>query len=135
MLYQALNHLASLDLSAKELSGDSLIPEKLFYNPVQLVSKPEEDCIYEAHRNYIDVHYILEGTERIGTADLTSLSTATPYSFEKDIEFLTGVADGYYNLSPGNFMVCFPNDAHKVAIMVEKPCAIWKIVFKIAVED
>lgn len=134
MLYQALCFLA--DLAENELPQPNtvLIEKKLFCNPVSLVSKPESECIYEAHRNYIDLHYIVRGVERIATSDISALTTEVPYSEEKDIGFLTGEADGYYDLKPGQFMVCFPNDAHKVAIMKDQPAPIDKVVFKIAAD-
>lgn len=135
LLYQALSFLSNLEENELPEANTQLIENTLFCNPVTLTSKPEDQCIYEAHRKYIDLHYIISGIERIATADITTLSTATPYSTEKDIEFLTGNADGYYDLKPGQFMVCYPNDAHKVAIMASQPCDIQKIVFKILVED
>lgn len=134
MLYQALCFLSELPQNELPNAGTTLIKDKLFCNPIILTSKPEEECAYEAHKNFIDLHYIVSGTERIATADITVLTTTTPYTPEKDIEFLTGKADGYYDLKPGQFMVCFPNDAHKVAMMVEKPANIQKIVFKIRKE-
>ncbi|MDO4305458.1 MAG: YhcH/YjgK/YiaL family protein [Eubacteriales bacterium] len=134
MLYEALCFLSSLAANELPKPGTVLIKDKLFCNPVSLVSKPESDCIYEAHRKYIDLHYIVKGVERIATCDIPALKTEVPYSEEKDIEFLTGEADGYYDLKPGQFMVCFPNDAHKVAIMKDQPAPIDKVVFKIAAE-
>lgn len=134
MLYEALCFLAKLPEQELPSPNTVLIEKKLFCNPVSLVSKPEKDCIYEAHRNYIDLHYIVKGVERIATSQIQALNTEVPYSEEKDIEFLTGEADGYYDLKPGQFLVCFPNDAHKVAIMKDQPAPIDKVVFKIAVE-
>lgn len=131
LLYQALSFLSDLGENELPEANTQLIEGTLFCNPVTLTSKPEEECIYEAHRKYIDLHYIVSGIERIATSDITALSTTTPYSPEKDIEFLNGDADGYYDLKPGQFMVCYPNDAHKVAMMASQPCHIQKVVFKI----
>lgn len=100
---------------------------------MELDSRKESDCRYEAHRRYIDLHYIIEGTERIATADIRKVNTLVPYSSEKDIGFYEGKADGYMDLTPGCFMVCYPSDAHKVAIQADKSEHIRKIVFKIAV--
>lgn len=36
-----------------------------------------------------------------------------------------------FTSKPGQFMVCFPSDAHKVGMMFESPAPIRKIVFKI----
>lgn len=132
-LYQALNYLDSLP--SRELPAPTVVLEvgRLFCNLVTFTSKPEEQCIYEAHRNFIDLHFIVSGIERIATSDLGSLTTEVPYAPEKDIEFLKGDADGYYELKPGQFMVCFPGDAHKVAMMKDKPAEVKKIVFKMKV--
>lgn len=134
MLYQALCFLESTSKTNLPLLNTQLLEDKLFCSPVTLTSKPEHECIYEAHHKYIDLHYIISGIERIATADTSSLSITVPYSSNSDIEFLTGPADGYYDLKPGQFMVCFPSDAHKVAIAAGGPCSILKIVFKISVE-
>ena len=75
----------------------------------------------KAHQKYIDVHYIIEGVERIATADVSSLQIQTPFSEEKDIGFYQGDESGGYLLKAGEFMVCFPSDAHKVAMMDKSP--------------
>ena len=135
LLSMALDYLAGLTPDTYPDSTVVLIPGRLFANPVSLVSKPESQCIYEAHKKYLDVHYILEGCEGIATADVSSLSVQTPYNEEKDIAFYTGSEDGRYCLHPGQFMVCWPNDAHKVAMMKDQPQPIKKIVFKIAAKE
>lgn len=133
-LYLALDYLSKLEADTLPQPNTILIPDILFCNPVLLVSKPEEDCLYEAHRNYIDLHYIVKGIEGIATCDISSLSEATPFDCNKDIGFFTGIEDGRYYLKPGQFMVCWPHDAHKVGIMKEEPSSISKIVFKIRME-
>ena len=89
--------------------------------------------MYEAHQKYIDVHYIIEGVERIATADVSSLQIQTPFSEEKDIGFYQGDESGGYLLKAGEFMLCFPSDAHKVAMMDKSPEIVKKIVVKIKV--
>lgn len=117
LIYEALEYLSRLAPGELPAPDTVLIPEVLFCNPVTLTSKPEADCVFEAHRKYMDLHYIVEGSEVIATADPLSLRTTVPYSDEKDILFLEGEKDGQYTLKPGQFMVCWPGDAHKVAMM------------------
>ena len=50
------------------------------------------------------------------------------------IAFYKGSASGRYLLNPGDFMVCYPSDAHMVAIMENKPENIEKVVVKIKVQ-
>lgn len=131
LLFQALEYLSTLEPGTLPSGTQVLTEGILFCNPVCFTSKPESECKYEAHQNYIDLHYIVEGVEGIATADCASLTVTEAYDGEKDILFLSGEEDGRYYLKPGQFMVCFPNDAHKVGMMADAPAPIRKIVFKI----
>lgn len=132
-IYQALCYLAEMK-SWEEATPDTIIQKgSIIANPVSFVSKEEKDCMYEAHQKYIDVHYIMEGVEKIATADVSSLQIKTPFSEEKDIGFYQGDESGSYLLKPGEFMVCFPSDAHKVAMMEKSPKTVKKVVVKIRV--
>ncbi len=135
LIYQALSYLDTLSDGEIPSTQKVLIPEILLCNPVSLTSRPAEECIYEAHKKYMDLHFILEGIEGIATADVSSLHVTTPYNEEKDILFLEGEEDGCYYLKPGQFMICWPNDAHKVAMMHGTPGSIRKIVCKIRMEE
>ena len=132
-IYQALCYLAEIK-RWDEVFPDTVIQEgAIVANPVTFVSKEEKECMYEAHEKYIDVHYIMEGVERIATADVSSLQIKTPFSEQRDIGFYQGDESGRYLLKPGEFMVCFPSDAHKVAMMDKTPETVKKIVIKIRV--
>lgn len=135
LLYKALDYLSSLGPHELPDSTVVLIKDTLFLNPVSLVSRPETECAYEAHKKYIDLHYILEGVEGIATAHPSALTETAAYDEDKDIMFFQGPEDGRYYLKPGQFMVCFPEDAHKVAMMKDEPGPIKKIVFKILVPE
>ena len=132
-IYPALCYLAEIK-RWEEVFPDTVIQEgTIVANPVTFVSKEEKECMYEAHEKYIDVHYIMEGVERIATADVSSLQIKTPFSEQRDIGFYQGDESGRYLLKPGEFMVCFPSDAHKVAMMDKTPETVKKIVIKIRV--
>ena len=130
-LYEILCVLESLEPGELPAPGTLLPGEQGFLNPVSLVSRPEEECRYEAHRKYADLHYIVRGRERIVTADVKELTEEVPYDSEKDIAFYRGEGAASCLLRPGYFMVCYPSDAHKVAVMEGSPEPIDKIVCKI----
>jgi len=94
----------------------TIMADEIFINPVSLTSKDESDCIFEAHKKYIDIHYIVSGEEVIQVADVKLLEEHTPYDETKDVLFLTGEYTSCNILKAGDFMVCYPHDAHKVAI-------------------
>ena len=100
-IYQALCYLAEIK-RWEEVFPDTVIQEgAIVANPVTFVSKEEKECMYEAHEKYIDVHYIMEGVERIATADVSSLQIKTPFSEQRDIGFYQGDESGRYLLKPG----------------------------------
>ena len=53
-----------------------------------------EPRVFEAHRDYIDIHYCIDGNEAIGYNDVSRLTATTEY-FEKDD----------YQLFCGNYFV------------------------------
>ncbi len=65
----------------------------------------------EAHREYLDIHYVLCGEEGFGYADVSSLTPTTDYNSEKDYILLKGGMDKLL-LKEGEFCIVFPEDAH-----------------------
>ena len=86
---------------------------------------------YEAHREYLDIHYCISGSERIYCQDVTRLTPTTEFNTEDDYGMLEG--EGYYvDLYPGDFCVVFPEDAH-MPLMTAADGEIIKAVVKIKV--
>jgi YhcH/YjgK/YiaL family protein len=107
-----------------ELSGGA------YYNVVISKSRKEEDALYEAHRKYIDLQYILSKSEVMGCAPLSSAKEVTPYSEENDCAFYT--ADGSFETyNEGDFVIFFTDDAHMPAVG-EGECK--KVIIKVPVK-
>ena len=67
----------------------------------------------EAHRKFIDVHYVISGSEAIGHSLLTDkIKAAGPYDHDKDIQFFLGKPRNWLTLAPGNFALFLPQDLH-----------------------
>lgn len=115
-IYQTLNFLEKLKKWDDVESNAIIQKDWISANPVSFLSKDESECMYEAHRKHIDVHYIMEGIEKIATADVKNLQEKVPFDKDKDIGFYEGCESGSYLLKTGDFMVCFPSDAHKVGM-------------------
>ncbi len=96
-------------------------------------SKPIENCKFEAHRKYIDVQYMVSGSEKIGWA-LTEKLTTESYDEQKDFVKLTGEGD-LFPLTPGNFFILFPDDAHMPGVMNDEIEPVKKIVLKIGIRS
>jgi YhcH/YjgK/YiaL family protein len=97
-------------------------------------TQPQEERLFEVHRRYVDLQYLLEGRELVCWAPYEELAVEHEYDEERDIAFLSGEARASFLLSAGCFAVFFPRDAHKPNCRAaEKSEKVRKIVLKIPV--
>ncbi|MEP6747508.1 MAG: YhcH/YjgK/YiaL family protein, partial [Bacteroidota bacterium] len=88
--------------------------------------------LFEAHKNYADIHCVISGKEMIGIAPYGNAVLKKEYDPAKDIAFYT--AKGKYYLSDSmTIFILFPEkDAHCGGIKVkDKPEMVKKIVVKV----
>ncbi len=106
--------------------------DKIFANVQSYDTK--DDAPFEGHRKYIDIQYMIKGTEKVGVTDYLNCSATEEYSDEKDIEFLkSNVESDYQILQEGDFLVFFPQDAHQPALDYNKKRFVKKVIVKVAV--
>ena len=91
------------------------------------------DGDYEAHRKYIDVQVILDGSELIAWKDIEDLKTSEAYDEGKDKEMLGGSDEYCMTVSKGMFWAAFPADAHKACRDTGKTTHYKKAVIKLPV--
>lgn len=91
--------------------GKRVIEEGRLWVDVSIAKERTGMAEFEAHKDFIDIHYLLSGKEEFGFANVDGLSVTTPYNMEKDVEFYkdNGIS---MILDQGYFCVVFPQDAH-----------------------
>jgi biofilm protein TabA len=91
---------------------------------------------FEAHRRYIDIQYIVSGTEILGWAPLDAVSVTIPYDQEKDVLLGKVAADMWtpVRFTEGQAIVLYPTDAHAPSLAVGQPETIKKIIMKVESE-
>lgn len=100
----------------------------------EYITKHEDYCRLESHRNYVDVQWILDGRERIRVYPVDKLEPEIPYDFEKDVAFWKPVDNMMEILMySGSYIVLYPNDAYMPCIMCEKQERVRKIVVKVKI--
>lgn len=93
-------------------------------------TKDFDKSAWESHKNYIDLHYVIKGKEKIGVAPVASAKVIVPYDSAKDIANYT--AEGkFYEAVPGEFFLFFPTDAHRPGIKTDGVDSDKKLVIKI----
>lgn len=120
------------DLLAYEKGGHEIEGDDLFVNIVEYETTDAENRFWEAHRQYLDLHFMLRGTEQI---DLGFIAEMEQKEFVPKDDFLPleGQPNSHVILKEGDFLICYPNDAHRTAVKVEEPQTIKKAIFKIRI--
>jgi YhcH/YjgK/YiaL family protein len=121
--------LKNLPLGKQELEG-----EHLFVSVAEYYGKQKPDALYESHKKYIDIQYIIKGEEIMGLTTLDKVTLKEPYNEEKDIAFYDYDGGEYIKATPGNFFLFFPEDVHRPSITTGDSVLVKKIVVKLRVE-
>jgi len=87
---------------------------------------------WEDHHDYIDLHYVIDGKEKIAGIPFTKVQeTVTPYDASKDIGFYKYDNGDYHIATPENFFLYFPSEAHRPHLKVDGYDKAKKVVIKI----
>lgn len=95
--------------------------------------KNKNNATLETHQKHIDIQIPLSQTETYGWKSTATIDkTKNNYNAVKDLELYDDDAPStYFTLSPGEFAIFLPEDAHAPLIGVGE---IKKIIFKIPVD-
>jgi len=122
----AIHEYAGRPPGRYEIDGD-----RLFLMVQEYRTKEPADSLWEAHHEYIDVHCVLSGGERIGyAADAAAFETVSPYDSAKDAELFAGNGD-LVTCAAGTFAVFFPHEPHMPGVAVDAPSDTRKVVVKV----
>ena len=133
MIFDQWENLSNLNFSAQwneiisqvqKLRKDNLsegryeLCHNAYLNVMTFYGKDEN--IYEAHKKFVDIHFVLEGSERIDIAFVSDIEKNKAYNPEdfyqedKDIIFYTKKSEPHaiIYLDNTNFLLATPNDAH-----------------------
>lgn len=88
---------------------------------------------YEAHRENIDIQYLLKGSEKISCLPLEYLKETKAYKAEIDAAFYEedGIVGQEMRVGNGYFAVFFPQDGHRPGLHDGSCKNVKKIVIKI----
>ena len=121
--------LASLrDNQRVELKGDLVFCTRFTYETI-----PQEESFFEAHRRYLDIHIMVEGEERV---DMNRPEDLKLTDAQEGNDFYAYQGESWHStvLKPGEFLVVFPGDAHRIKVQVDGPKTVSKAVFKVCID-
>ena len=110
-----------------DLQGDDVYCTRFTYETIS-----DEESFFEAHEKYLDIHLMLSGSERVEIAPPEELER---FESKPENDFYAYRGRGWYHLTlrPGDFLVVFPGDAHKIKMYDGAPATVTKAVFKVRI--
>ena len=121
--------LASVGPEQVELKGGDVYATRFTYETV-----PAEESFFEAHKKYLDIHIMVQGSEGV---EITPPEALAEFDRAEANDFYAYRGEGDYKLvlSPGDFLVVFPGDAHRIKMRTGGPETVSKVVFKVKIYD
>lgn len=131
-IYAALQKIRATDFSALEDITYEVDGRNLYFFIDSYPTRQENDTP-EAHKKYIDIQYMIRGTEKMGVGQLEDMTEEVEARPLNDISFYHGPMD-HITVKEGMFAVFYPNDAHAPCISPDGKCeGVRKAVFKVKV--
>ncbi len=117
--------LAELPLGRHEIDG-----ERVYATISRQAGRVRAEAKLEAHRQYIDIHYLLAGSEELGWRSTpTCQVNETDFDPERDFELFQDAPCTWFSVVPGQFLIFYPADAH---IPLVGSGELHKVVIKVA---
>ena len=95
-------------------------------------TKPAAGQLLEAHREFLDIQYILKGGEVMGWAPVDALTLDGEFNTVKDKGMYAGACE-FMAIPAGYCYVVFPEDAHMPGAHLDAPSEYVKLVVKLEV--
>lgn len=119
---EAIRNIDNVRPGVAHSIGDSL--------SYRLTTESSTDALFLGHRRYFDVHYYLQGAQKIEFAPKAALQLVECYRDETDREFLKGCGETV-QVREGQMVICDINEAYR--FISDGP--VKKVVLRVTVED
>lgn len=127
---KAFSYLSETDLANLKPGRYTIDGDNVFAIVSEGPTKELDKTMWEAHRNYQDIHFVISGKEKIGISPVTSATIEKEYDPAKDIAFYTSKGK-YYTSDTSTFFIVFTHDAHRPGVKADGSDTVKKVVIKV----
>lgn len=121
------SNIACLNEGRMEIDGDTV-----YAVVAKGKGRRREEALLETHDKYIDIQFVIAGTDTIGWKARKDLGLPTDASDpRKDVAFYEDAPTVWSAIGPGMFGIYFPEDGHMPMVSDDE---LHKVIVKVAVE-
>lgn len=125
----AIRFIKENDLSKLPL-GKTEIDDFMFINVFEYVADNKVGDFYEGHKEYLDIHIVLKGKEKIAGLDIQKGILRGQFDEENDFGLYDGESEYEVVLEEGLCLIVFPEDLHEPKVHINDEL-IRKVVVKV----
>ena len=128
----AIHYLQTADLTQLTKGRNEVDGDQVFINRFDYQTMPAEQAIWEGHAEYVDMHVLLSGHEKIGVTNVDALQV-TVRKPEEDFIGYEGDVETWLPMTTEDILIVYPEDVHMVKVidgestLVEKACFKFKV--------
>lgn len=129
----ALAYLKNLDMN-NLCEGKTNVDPNFYYTIQRYNTKDISECHFESHKKYVDIQIMVEGAELMDLTDISRMNIKQDYNSETDF-MLWNEPERFTRttLQKGDYIIIYPETAHRGAIKMEKNSNVLKIVGKVKI--
>lgn len=86
--------------------------DRLYILPMTVPGKGKTGVRAETHRRYLDIQYVVTGTDTMGWCSIDVIGPGNGYDAIKDIEFYPAEPSIWVPVMAGDFAIFLPSDVH-----------------------
>lgn len=110
---QAFTFLARTNVANLPNGRHDIVGDQLFAIIDRGMGRGREASLLEFHRKYIDIQFVIAGSDEIGWRPLVDCErVSTAYDSEKEVGFYFDRPDTWLAVPAGAFAIFYPEDAH-----------------------
>ena len=133
-LARALDYLRATDVRSVTLGRHDIDGDRLFALVQEYTTRAADQCVWEAHRRYIDVQFVVAGVERMGYANLGRDAGARSRTTQRATSRSSSPASEFVTIRAGMFAIFGPEDVHSPGHAAGEPSLVRKVVVKAIAE-
>lgn len=123
-----------LEIKNKECIKE-MITDEIFVLKQAYYTKSRENCFFESHKKYIDIQFMVKGSEYMDVTNIEDLNIVNDYEEKTDFIKYNGKTTDISSLliKENELAIFYPKDAHQPCIKTDESELIYKAVIKIPI--
>lgn len=130
----AYKWLRETDIKSLPVGSYPIMGDKVVANVQEYTTDVKENHLFESHKKYFDIQYMVTGQEMFGVCKQDGLKLKESHEADDLYFYEEPEFPGEVYLAEGDLIVVAPEDAHKPRCAAGKPQAVKKVVVKVAVD-